>query len=136
MAICGQNLERVTPSTSRPNARSFSAIIAGCVGLPTPAAAGCSRYYATLDIPALAAARYGSAFADWLKAAFEPIDFVVRLAELHGVVLLDGGGFDAPRMSVRVSLANLPDDAYEVIGRAIAGLLEDEYYRKGYLARG
>lgn len=115
--------------------RRFEALYRG-VGMALPTAAGCSRYYATLDIPALAAARYGPAFADWLKSAFEPIDFVVRLAELHGVVLLDGGGFDAPRMSVRVSLANLPDDAYEVIGRAIAGLLEDEYYRKGYLARG
>jgi hypothetical protein len=40
-------------------------------------------------------------------------------------VLLDGGGFDAPRMSARVSLANLPDDAYEPIGRAIAELLDD-----------
>jgi hypothetical protein len=28
-------------------------------------------------------------------------------------------------MSVRVSLANLPDEAYEPIGRAIAGLLAD-----------
>ena len=40
-------------------------------------------------------------------------------------MLLDGGGFDAPRMSVRVSLANLPDEAYEPIGRGIAGLLAD-----------
>jgi aspartate 4-decarboxylase len=40
-------------------------------------------------------------------------------------VLLEGGGFDAPRMSVRVSLANLPDEAYEPIGRGIAGLLAD-----------
>jgi aspartate 4-decarboxylase len=64
----------------------------------------------------------------------EPIDFVVRLAEERGVVLMDGGGFDAPRMSVRVSLANLPDEAYEPIGRAIAGLLADyhaEWERSG-----
>jgi len=58
-------------------------------------------------------------------ASFEPIDFIVRLAEERGIVLLDGGGFDAPRMSVRVSLANLPDDAYEPIGRGIADLLAD-----------
>ena len=82
-------------------------------------------YYATLDIPALARTRYGDAFAEWLVASFEPIDFIVRLAEERGIVLLDGGGFDAPRMSVRVSLANLPDDAYEPIGRGIADLLAD-----------
>jgi aspartate 4-decarboxylase len=84
-----------------------------------------THYYASLDIPALARTRYGDAFADWLAASFEPIEFVVRLAEERGIVLLDGGGFDAPRMSVRVSLANLPDDAYEPIGRGIAELLAD-----------
>jgi aspartate 4-decarboxylase len=94
-------------------------------GLAPPEDALSTSYYATLDMPALARARYGDAFAAWLAAGFEPIDFVVRLAEERGVVLMDGGGFDAPRMSVRVSLANLPDDAYEPIGRAIAGLLAD-----------
>jgi len=92
-----------------------------------------THYYASLDIPALARTRYGAAFADWLMASFEPIDFVVRLAEERGIVLLDGGGFDAPKMSVRVSLANLPDDAYEPIGRGIAGLLAD--YHAQWCAR-
>jgi aspartate 4-decarboxylase len=41
------------------------------------------------------------------------------------IVLIDGVGFDAPKMSVRVSLANLPDESYAPIGRAIAGLLAD-----------
>jgi len=102
-------------------------------GLPPPDDPLLTHYYATLDVPALARARHGDAFADWLLARFEPIDFVVRLAEERGVVLLDGGGFDAPKMSVRVSLANLPDEAYEPIGRAIAGLLAD--YHERFLAR-
>jgi aspartate 4-decarboxylase len=90
-------------------------------------------YYTTLDIPALARLRYGAAFARWLSVSFEPIDFVVRLAEERGIVLLDGGGFDAPKMSVRVSLANLPDEAYEPIGRGIAELLADYHaqWRRG-----
>jgi aspartate 4-decarboxylase len=29
----------------------------------------------------------------------------------HGIVLLNGGGFEAPDWSLRVSLANLPDEA-------------------------
>lgn len=95
------------------------------VGLPPPDGPLLTRYYATIDVPSLARERYGEAFADWLVAGFESIDFVVRLAEERGIVLLDGGGFDAPRMSVRVSLANLPDEAYEPIGRGISALLAD-----------
>jgi len=94
-------------------------------GLAPPSDPLLTHYYATLDVPALARTRYGKAFADWLVAGLEPIDFVVRLAEEKGIVLMDGGGFDAPRMSVRISLANLPDEAYEPIGRAIASLLAD-----------
>ena len=93
-----------------------------------------THYYASLEIPALARSRYGAAFATWLTMSFEPIDFVIRLAEERGIVLLDGGGFDAPRMSVRVSLANLPDEAYEPIGRAIAALLGD-YHAQWQRAR-
>lgn len=98
-------------------------------GLAPPDDPLLTRYYATLDVPAIARARYGDAFAAWLVASHEPIDFVVRLAEERGVVLLDGGGFDAPRMSVRVSLANLPGEACEAIGRAIAGLLAEYHAR-------
>ena len=43
----------------------------------------------------------------------------LRLAEDHAIVLLNGGGFDAPNWSVRVSFANLPDDVYDDIGRAV-----------------
>jgi aspartate 4-decarboxylase len=86
--------------------RRFERLYRG-VGLPPPEDALLTHYYATLDIPALARGRYGPGFAAWLLASHEPIDFVVRLAEERGIVLLDGGGFDAPAMSVRVSLANL-----------------------------
>ena len=51
---------------------------------------------------------YGPEFAAWLAAEFEPVDPVFRLAEQHGVVLLNGGGFGDTAWSVRVSLANLP----------------------------
>jgi aspartate 4-decarboxylase len=34
-------------------------------------------------------------------------------------VLLNGGGFEAPDWSVRVSFANLDDDVYDDIGRAV-----------------
>lgn len=88
-----------------------------------------ARYYTTIDVPKLAAQRYGHDFRNWLVDEHEPIDFVWRLAKEKHVVLMDGGGFDAPNMSIRVSLANLPDEAYAKIGVAISALLE-EYYKR------
>ncbi|MFH1406672.1 MAG: bifunctional aspartate transaminase/aspartate 4-decarboxylase, partial [Candidatus Omnitrophota bacterium] len=98
------------------------------IGIPCPENASDARYYATIDIPELAKLRYGQKFRDYLVKHHEPIDFVVKLAEKKSVVLMDGGGFDAPQMSVRVSLANLPNSTYEAIGKGISELLE-EYHK-------
>lgn len=87
-----------------------------------------AHYYTTIDIRKLAETRYSADFKEHLVKDFEPIDFVWRLAQEKGIVLMDGGGFDAPNMSVRVSLANLPDDAYDKIGKGISALLE-EYHK-------
>ncbi|MCK4807753.1 MAG: bifunctional aspartate transaminase/aspartate 4-decarboxylase, partial [Candidatus Aegiribacteria sp.] len=85
-------------------------------------------YYTTIDIKKLALERYGEKFRSWMEKTHEPIDFVWRLAEEKGIVLMDGGGFDAPEMSVRVSLANLFKDDYAEIGKGISDLLDE--YRK------
>jgi len=104
------------------------------VGVPTPDDPLEARYYAVIDVPKLAASRYDEAFSRYLVEQHEPIDFVWRLAQEKGVVLMDGGGFDAPNMSVRVSLANLPDDAYATIGKAISDLLDE--YHEGWKSSG
>ena len=57
-----------------------------------------------------------------MKKNIHPLDLAFRLAEAHGIVLLNGGGFEAPDWSLRVSLANLPDEAYEDIGRAVRAI--------------
>jgi aspartate 4-decarboxylase len=106
------------------------------LGISHPANQYDTHYYTTIDIPALAQARYGSDFADYLVKNYEPIDFVIRLAEEKSIVLLDGGGFDAPNMSVRVSLANLPQGAYQTIGQGISDLLADYHQRWESSARG
>lgn len=98
------------------------------LGVDHPANPHDTHYYTTIDIPRLAKDRYNQQFADYLVQHYEPIDFVVKLAERKSIVLMDGGGFDAPNMSVRVSLANLPDHAYETIGKGISEVLE-QYYR-------
>ncbi|MBN2587153.1 MAG: bifunctional aspartate transaminase/aspartate 4-decarboxylase [Candidatus Fermentibacteraceae bacterium] len=86
-------------------------------------------YYTTIDILKLAGDRFGVEFSAWMEKAHEPIDFVWRLAEEKGIVLMDGGGFDAPEMSVRVSLANLCNEDYTAIGKGVSDLLE-EYWKE------
>lgn len=95
------------------------------LGEPTAKLPCYARYYATIDIHKLALKRHGKEFAKWLKDSHEPIDFVWRLASEKDVVLMDGGGFAAPEMSVRVSLANLNKTDYNKIGHAISDLLEE-----------
>ncbi|SIT56744.1 hypothetical protein BQ8794_30193 [Mesorhizobium prunaredense] len=62
----------------------------------------------------------GEEMVTWLKKNVHPLDdLVYRLAENHSIVLLNGGGFDAPNWSVRVSFVNLQDDIHDDIGRAV-----------------
>lgn len=83
-------------------------------------------YYTEIDLQIWARRRYGTAFADWLAASYEPVDPLFRLAQQTCIVLLPGAGFDGPAWSVRVSLANLDDDAYFTIGHQLVAIF-DEY---------
>jgi aspartate 4-decarboxylase len=49
---------------------------------------------------------------------------VFRLATETSLVVLNGGGFDGPEWSIRVSLANLNEKDYETIGKNIRSILE------------
>jgi aspartate 4-decarboxylase len=76
-------------------------------------------YYGLIDFEFWLRKYGGEDVAAWVKAHIHPLDIVFRLAEDHGIVLLNGGGFEAPDWSVRVSFANLDEDVYETIGRAV-----------------
>jgi aspartate 4-decarboxylase len=76
-------------------------------------------YYGLIDFEFWLRKYGGESVVTWVKANVHPLDIVFRLAEDHGIVLLNGGGFDAPDWSVRVSFANLDDDVYDDIGRAV-----------------
>ena len=65
-----------------------------------------------------------------MKANVHPLDIVFRLAEDHGIVLLNGSGFAAPDWSVRISFANLDDHVYDDIGRAVRAIARG--YRQAY----
>ncbi|MFE0178530.1 bifunctional aspartate transaminase/aspartate 4-decarboxylase [Streptomyces sp. NPDC059002] len=82
-------------------------------------------YYIELDLLAEAERVHGKDFADFLEKNYEPVDPLFRLAEQTHVVLLNGGGFDGPQWSVRVSLANLDDLDYLKIGHHLRGIFND-----------
>ncbi|MDC4203233.1 MAG: hypothetical protein MPW17_02955 [Candidatus Manganitrophus sp.] len=68
---------------------------------------------------------YGPDFVKFLRKNYECVDVLFRLAEKSGVVLLHGGGFAGPDWSVRVSLANLPEETYPKIGQFLRETAED-----------
>jgi aspartate 4-decarboxylase len=89
-------------------------------------------YYGLIDFEFWARKNIGDAAVEHLKKHVHPLDLAFRLAEAHGIVLLNGGGFDAPEWSLRVSLANLPDDVYDDIGRGVRSIARG--YRDAYEA--
>lgn len=86
-------------------------------------------YYSEIDFMVWGKKFYGEEFCDWLKANYEPINVVLRLASETSVVLLNGSGFDGPSWSVRASLANLDENAYLKIGESVRHIL-DSYYQE------
>jgi aspartate 4-decarboxylase len=89
-------------------------------------------YYGFIDFEFFARKYLGEDMVEWMKANIHPLDIVFRLAQDHGIVLLNGSGFAAPDWSVRVSFANLEDHVYDDIGRAVRAVARG--YRQAYEA--
>ena len=89
--------------------------------LPDPLRAG---YYSEIDMLVWAKRYYGKDFVDWLKLNYSPLDVVFRLATETSLVVLNGGGFDGPEWSIRVSLANLKENDYTIIGKHVREILD------------
>jgi aspartate 4-decarboxylase len=101
--------------------RRVRALIEG-LGLTLPENPLFDAYYALIDFEFWAKKNIGDDAVAYLKKNIHPLDLAFRLAEDHGIVLLNGGGFEAPDWSLRVSLANLPDEAYDEIGRGVRAI--------------
>jgi aspartate 4-decarboxylase len=89
-------------------------------------------YYGLIDFEFWVHKYLGDDVVAWMKANVHPLDIVFRLAEDHGIVLLNGSGFAAPDWSVRISFANLEDHVYDDIGRAVRAIARG--YRQAYEA--
>jgi len=92
--------------------------------LPLPPDPMRADYYATLDIMVWAEKTHGPEFVKFLKKNYHPFDVLFALAEKFSTVLLNGSGFAGPDWSVRVSLANLPDEAYSKIGEQLSTVVQ------------
>jgi aspartate 4-decarboxylase len=106
--------------------RRFDKLMNG-MGIEFKARPYFDRYYGIIDYEYWARKYVGDEVTDWVKENVHPLDIAFKLAEDHGIVVLNGSGFEAPNWSVRVSFANLPDEAYDSIGRAIRAVA------RGYL---
>lgn len=84
-------------------------------------------YYSEIDYMIWAKKRGGQEFADYINNTYDPLALVFRLASETGAVVLNGDGFDGPKWSIRVSLANLSEDAYVKIGQYMRQILEQFY---------
>ncbi len=94
------------------------------LGIPLRQDQNDAAYYTQFDLLQWARNNYGPVFADYLQRTYHPVDILLRLAEASSIVLLSGGGFSGPEWSIRISLANLNDEAYSVIGSTTRTILE------------
>lgn len=84
-----------------------------------------AAYYTEFDLLEWASHYYGKEFADYLQTNHKPVHILYRLAQEFSIVLLSGGGFQGPEWSIRISLANLNDEAYSRIGKMLHKILQE-----------
>jgi aspartate 4-decarboxylase len=93
------------------------------LGVPAPDGDD-SRYYALIDVLAVARDRSGDAAASWLAEHHEPAEVALRLAREHGVIVLPGQIFGAATWDIRISLASLTAPELALVGEAFVALLD------------
>lgn len=84
-----------------------------------------AAYYTQFDLLQWASHNYNDAFAKYLEENYKPINILMNLAQQSSIVLLGGAGFHGPEWSIRISLANLEDEAYSEIGEVLRKILEE-----------
>jgi aspartate 4-decarboxylase len=83
------------------------------------------NYYSLIDLQEIGGTLYGPQFKAWFIKSDLGIDFLFRLADETGVVLLPGKGFEVLDTSARISLANLTEIEYASIGRFTRQVLDE-----------
>ena len=100
------------------------------LGTPAPEGSNLTRYYATIDLAALAEAMHGQAFAKHLTQG-PALEFLFRLAETEHTICLPGQGFAGPVWSLRVALANIKEADCTAIGEAVRAVMDGYHGQLG-----
>lgn len=95
------------------------------LGLPLPETRHDTAYYCELDLMAWIQARYGQAFAAFVKTRYSPRQLLVQLAADENVMLLQTRDFGSHPWAVRISLANLATRQYAQIGARLIHWMDD-----------
>ncbi|MBE6054070.1 MAG: aspartate 4-decarboxylase [Clostridium sartagoforme] len=84
-----------------------------------------ASYYTEINIIDWAKDRYNDEFASFISKNYTPFDILYDLASNYSVVLLNGDGFASSEWSFRISLANLNDNCYYIIGKVLRKVLNE-----------
>ena len=84
-----------------------------------------ASYYTEINILDWAKNKYNEDFSNYISKNYTPFDILYTLAKDYSVVLLNGDGFASSEWSFRVSLANLNDTCYYIIGKVLRNVLND-----------
>ena len=84
-----------------------------------------ASYYTELNINDWARNKFNEDFSNYILSNYTPFDILYDLAKNYSVILLNGDGFASSEWSLRVSLANLNDNCYYIIGKVLRKILDD-----------
>lgn len=128
MAFCSMyaliDQENIYKEQTKAICRRRQKLVFEGLGLPLREDQYDAAYYTQFDLLQWARQNYEPEFAVYLQKNYKPVDVLLRLAEESSIVLLSGGGFHGPEWSIRISLANLSDNAYSTIGQVLRKILE------------
>ena len=82
-----------------------------------------ASYYTEINIIDWSKTIYGEDFANYILDNYDPFDFLYDLAKDYSIILLNGDGFASSQWSFRISLANLNNNYYFIIGKSIKNLV-------------
>ena len=84
-----------------------------------------ASYYTEINLLDWAKVEYGDTASKFIENNYTPFDILYDLASNYSTVLLNGDGFASSRWGLRVSLANLNDEAYLEIGQTLRRIFND-----------
>ena len=84
-----------------------------------------TNYYHLMYIPRITENLFGLDAREYLEKTYSGDEFLLHLSLKYKVVLMQGKGFGATDWRLRVSLANMATENYEIVGEKIRAAIQD-----------